>query len=233
MSETTVRSKRFASSRVASRQSSLGHSVESTISLSTTADQLVEHLVELGHAAPAAGRPAGPATSSGTTTLAGCRARSPPSRTRITSAQTDRSPAGTLHRAVQLEPVLVFRSREEQDRPRRMALGEPGERPLRRLPPSPPAPTRGASSRSCAVRRRARADSLVAQLRPARARSRRRSTPSLVAPPRAPVALDQLVGARRAPRARRVVRERRTVAPPRRDDRVDERPLLLDLVRRA
>ena len=49
-------------------------------------------------------------------------------------------------------------------------------------------------------------------------------------PPRPPVPVEELVGARRPPRAGGVVRERRTVALPGRDDRVDEQPLLLDLV---
>ena len=68
-------------------------------------------------------------------------------------------------------------------------------------------------------------DALVAAPRSARARRRRASCPS-VPSPRAPVTVDQLVRARRAPRAGLVVREHRPVALPRGDDRVDERPLL-------
>src|SRR5207248_6301789 len=49
-------------------------------------------------------------------------------------------------------------------------------------------------------------------------------------PPGPPVSAQQLVGGGWAPGAGRIVRERRPVARPRGDDRVDERPLLVDLV---
>src|SRR5438477_668426 len=49
--------------------------------------------------------------------------------------------------------------------------------------------------------------------------------------PRAAVAVEELLGARRSPRAGGVVRERRPVALPRGHDRVHEEPLLLHLVR--
>ena len=49
-------------------------------------------------------------------------------------------------------------------------------------------------------------------------------------PPRAAVAVEQLVGERGPPAARRIVRERRPVTPPGADHRVDELPLLVDLV---
>ncbi len=54
--------------------------------------------------------------------------------------------------------------------------------------------------------------------------------PRLVAPPGAVVAVDQLVRRARPPGAALVVREARPVALPGADDRVDELPLLLDLV---
>ena len=67
-----------------------------------------------------------------------------------------------------------------------------------------------------------------------RASTSRRSTSSTTlnrhAPPRAAVAVEQLVGRARAPASGRVVGERRTVTLPRADDRVDELPLLVDLV---
>src|SRR5207237_27098 len=50
------------------------------------------------------------------------------------------------------------------------------------------------------------------------------------ASPRPAVPADELVGARRAPRARGIVRERWLVALPARHNRVDEEPLFLDLV---
>src|SRR5438874_11039305 len=61
------------------------------------------------------------------------------------------------------------------------------------------------------------------------ARARCRGSTS-VCPPRPPVPTEELVSGRRAPRARRIVRECGPVAHPSGDDRVDERPLLLDLV---
>ena len=52
-----------------------------------------------------------------------------------------------------------------------------------------------------------------------------------VPPPRAAVAVEQVVGRRRPPGPRRVVREGRAVPLPAGDDGVHDRPLLLDLVR--
>jgi len=70
---------------------SLGHSVESTISRSTTSTSSSNTSSNTG--TPRQRQNTGrSAMSSGTTTLAGCFARSPQSCTRITSAQTACSP---------------------------------------------------------------------------------------------------------------------------------------------
>src|SRR5204862_650837 len=106
---------------------------------------------------------------------------------------------------------------------------------------TPPAPRRGASSPTCAgsaggrpppsppatrrARRRRRRGG-----RPRRASARGRPACSMSAPGAA-VAADEVVAARRTPRARGVVRETRLVAPPRGADRNDQEPLLPHLVR--
>src|SRR5436190_11989595 len=51
-----------------------------------------------------------------------------------------------------------------------------------------------------------------------------------MSPPGPPIACQQLIRRRRAPGAGGIVRKRRPVARPCGDDRIDERPLLLDLV---
>src|SRR5207342_3909531 len=103
-------------------------------------------------------------------------------------------------------------------------LGPPA-RP-RPSPPTPGAPRRYGSSRWSAGRAHPSPDRSVARRAPARSR---RST--LVPPPRASVPAHELLGGFRPPRSRLVVREHRPVSMPRLDDRVHQRPLLLDLVR--
>src|SRR5205823_3631459 len=96
------------------------------------------------------------------------------------------------------------------------------------------APRRGASSPRCACsppRRPPAPSAAPARCLPPRGGRPRRTTTALSGPsPRPPVPVEELVGARRSPRACGVVRERRPVALPGGDDRVDEQPLLLDLV---
>src|SRR5262249_34839477 len=114
-------------------------------------------------------------------------------------------------------------------RARSFATGAvPRARPARprRPRPTPRAPTRCASSRLCAGTAR-RSTPCTGS---ARARGRFQEW-TLVPSPHPAVLPQELFRGRRPPRASGVVRERGPVAPPGRDDRVDERPLLLDLVR--
>ena len=178
MSETAVRSKPLRELRVASWQ---GRRLATRSSRRSACRRVP---ISSSKTSSNSGRPrqrrntGRSATSSGTTTLAGCRARSPPSRTRITSAHTGRSPAANdCTRAVQLEPVLVVRSREEQDRPRGMPLGEPGKRALRRLLPVLRHPREVGHHARALVGADAEADVARRAALPARVRSRRRSTP--------------------------------------------------------
>src|SRR5438552_2547393 len=87
-----------------------------------------------------------------------------------------------------------------------------------------------APSRPVVARRSASADSTSASLTPSLLQVPT-STAISVAAPGAPVAVDQVVRARRPPGSRGVVREGGPVARPGGDYRVDEQPLLLDLVR--
>ena len=206
-----------------------GHSVLSTISRSTTSTRLLERVdAERGHAAPAEedrqigqeerlhdarGRRGAPAVQPGCESSRRRSAR--PSPTGKTSTSTSAS-----------SPSSRVGLGDEDDRPRRVPLGEPGEDVLRRLHPLRREPTRYASSRSfagracpsparCAARRpraRSRGPTPSAAAMPARL------VPSARPPPAAPRFRPHSSGTRagRAPRPRRSRRRAPTAPRPRR-----------------
>ena len=146
------------------------------------------------------------------------------------------------HRDLRVDPVGLRVLRKEQDAARRMAVAEPGERldgrllPLRGNPgevrhDARPQVRPFGLLRGLAPQPVQRADDVADRdvlrapllgLHLGRAQCRSHSLPSR---------RDELVRGHRAPRPGRVVREGWPVALPGGDDRVHERPLLLDLVR--
>ena len=130
-----MRSNRLRELAVALRKVSLGHSVESTISRSTTS-------TSSSNTSPNSGIPrqrtktGRSAISSGETTLAGCLdALAAEPHANHLGAHGTVAEREALHRRVHVELVVVLRPREEQDRARRMLLREARERALRRFLP--------------------------------------------------------------------------------------------------
>ena len=122
---------------------SSGHSVESTISRSTTSTSSSNTSSNSGM--PRQRQKTGrSATSSGTTTLAGCRdALAAEAHADHLGAHGTVAEGEALHRRVHVEPVVVVRPREEEDRRARDAARR-GRRAC--APPLPPSP-RGTHAR--------------------------------------------------------------------------------------
>ena len=136
MSETAV-----FSNRSASRSYDAGtalHSDESTTSLSQTSTSSASaRLSQFG--SPRQRQNAGRSEmSSGRTTDAGCSAASPRSRNSITSDSTSRPPGNSKSRIVASAstPLLPAGQRHEDDRARRVALGQAREDALGSLDPA-------------------------------------------------------------------------------------------------
>ena len=230
MSETAIRSK-SAASRVAPGRSC--HSVESTTSRSD-ADQLLE-LRRIPRRLPRQRQKAGRSEMSSGSTIARRRRDAPPRRRSSTDLGAQRSSAPGARsstRDVTSMPSCLRRapgragSCATDAAPRGRRARAPRPRPL------PAAPTRCASSRSCASRRAVGLASRSAQLRELRARCPATTRASRI---NAAARSGRRGGAARRPPAAPTCRPRssgsRAVALPGGDDRVDERPLLLHLVR--
>ena len=166
MSETTMRSK--SPGRSPRSRSASGHSRESTTRRSATPTSCSSSTAPKG-SGPRQRRKTGRSeTSSGMTTLAGAAARAPQRRSEITSEQTSRCwPPRTKQRksTSPSSTSRIVRPREEQDRARRVALGEAGERPGRLLDPALRHPGDVRHHRGAHARRRARLGRGVPQLR--------------------------------------------------------------------
>ena len=109
-----------------------GHSVESTISRSTMPTSC-SNSRDSQSGPPRQRQNTGRSEiRSGSTIEAGAVARLPRSVSSITSPQTARSPTGKQRiETLRVETVVLIGLRHEQQRPRRVALGHPGERLLR------------------------------------------------------------------------------------------------------